>query len=212
MWKRSSGTACALGLAVLTGCASNRLVQQRLSDVEDRVIRLESTSEQSAADARTARAAATSAAEAAREAARLAQLARDVAVGRVRRDEVRKVTVYFDLGSAALSSEARLMLHGVAEEMQREPSYVACILGHTDASGTHDFNLALSKRRAESVHRFLAEVLGNGMLRLALVGFGEDQPVEDNDTPFGRRQNRRVEISLVRPTPEKPQHASARSQ
>ncbi|MBY0422890.1 MAG: OmpA family protein [Parvularculaceae bacterium] len=67
--------------------------------------------------------------------------------------------------------------------------------GHADSTGTDQHNLALSQRRAGSVADYLAsQGVAGGRLRAA--GFGESQPIADNNTADGRRQNRRVQIII----------------
>jgi len=70
------------------------------------------------------------------------------------------------------------------------------VAGHTDSTGSDQYNQSLSQRRAGSVAAYLRsrEVLAD---RLIEVGAGESRPIATNDTPQGRRQNRRVEITLV---------------
>jgi outer membrane protein OmpA-like peptidoglycan-associated protein len=70
------------------------------------------------------------------------------------------------------------------------------VAGHTDSTGTDQYNQSLSQRRAGSVAAYLRsrEVLAD---RLIEVGAGESRPIATNDTPQGRQQNRRVEITIV---------------
>jgi outer membrane protein OmpA-like peptidoglycan-associated protein len=69
------------------------------------------------------------------------------------------------------------------------------VAGHTDATGTDEYNQGLSERRARSVVDYL---VGKGIdrSRLDAVGRGESQPVADNGTRDGRAQNRRVELNV----------------
>jgi outer membrane protein OmpA-like peptidoglycan-associated protein len=69
------------------------------------------------------------------------------------------------------------------------------IAGHTDATGTPDHNLELSKRRADSVASY-ARTLGVEDKRIRIAGEGEAVPVASNDTTDGRQENRRVEIAI----------------
>ena len=79
------------------------------------------------------------------------------------------------------------------------PDLGAIIEGHTDSTGSADFNLELSQRRASAVMGFLA---GQGVPpeKLKAVGFGMQQPVADNATAEGRARNRRVEIVISEAT------------
>lgn len=68
--------------------------------------------------------------------------------------------------------------------------------GHTDSVGPEEFNQRLSVQRAETVKAFLAE-RGVAPERISVVGYGESQPRDTNDTVEGRRLNRRVEIRAI---------------
>jgi hypothetical protein len=68
------------------------------------------------------------------------------------------------------------------------------IEGHTDNVGGAEFNLDLSRKRADAVKRWLADREGVSEVRLATVGYGLTRPVADNGTEDGRAQNRRVEL------------------
>jgi outer membrane protein OmpA-like peptidoglycan-associated protein len=70
------------------------------------------------------------------------------------------------------------------------------IAGHTDSTGGREFNMKLSRGRAETVASWLVR---NGVLstRITTVGYGDTKPVAGNDTPEGRRKNGRTEIRIV---------------
>lgn len=70
------------------------------------------------------------------------------------------------------------------------------VYGHTDSTGSDQYNLGLSQRRAQSVASYLTGRGVNGQ-RFAVTGFGESRPIADNSTEAGRAQNRRVEIQIV---------------
>jgi outer membrane protein OmpA-like peptidoglycan-associated protein len=71
------------------------------------------------------------------------------------------------------------------------------VQGHTDSQGPAANNQKLSESRANAVRDFLiAEGIGAG--RLTAAGFGEDQPIATNKTRAGRKENRRVEINLIK--------------
>jgi outer membrane protein OmpA-like peptidoglycan-associated protein len=70
------------------------------------------------------------------------------------------------------------------------------IAGHTDAVGDADVNLKLSQRRAEAVQRYLVRS-GVAEHRVEARGYGETQPIADNSTAEGRKQNRRIEFRVL---------------
>lgn len=70
------------------------------------------------------------------------------------------------------------------------------VIGHTDSTGSADYNYNLSNRRAASVANFLASH-GLDQGRIISQGMGPDHPIADNTTPQGRAQNRRVELEIV---------------
>jgi len=70
------------------------------------------------------------------------------------------------------------------------------VIGHTDSTGTLDYNYGLSERRARSVGNYLASK-GVDQNRIIAQGVGPDQPIANNDTEAGRAVNRRVELEIV---------------
>ena len=70
------------------------------------------------------------------------------------------------------------------------------VLGHTDSTGSDEYNQALSQRRAQSVSDYLS-ARGVALARIGIRGYGESQPIASNDTDDGRAENRRVEIKVV---------------
>jgi len=79
--------------------------------------------------------------------------------------------------------------------MKANPSWKATLSGHADSTGDASYNMGLSKRRAESVKKYL---VGKGIAaeRIATQAFGENNPVASNNTRDGRALNRRVEPSV----------------
>ena len=104
--------------------------------------------------------------------------------------------ILFDLNEATLKTEARIVLAKLAGILLIMPELNLRIEGHTDSTGSVEYNLDLSQQRASAVLDFLA---GEGVTaaRLRAVGKGMESPVADNATPDGRALNRRVSI-LVR--------------
>ncbi len=78
-----------------------------------------------------------------------------------------------------------------------QPSRVR-LIGHTDSQGDDEANRRLSQRRAQAVRDWLVRNRGLPAARTLVEGRGEDQPIASNDTPEGRRANRRVEVILER--------------
>jgi OOP family OmpA-OmpF porin len=109
---------------------------------------------------------------------------------------VRLDNVNFELNSATLTPSATATLRRVTDALRGEPNLRAEIAGHTDSSGSDDYNLSLSQQRAESVLRFLVEQ-GIDTRRLVARGYGETRPVADNSTAVGREFNRRVEFTVL---------------
>jgi outer membrane protein OmpA-like peptidoglycan-associated protein len=104
--------------------------------------------------------------------------------------------ILFDVDSATLSGESRDELDQFADVMNRYPKTAILVQGHTDATGSEDYNQRLSERRADAVVDRLS-YRGVASDRMAAIGYGERHPVADNGTDWGRAQNRRVNI-LVR--------------
>lgn len=103
--------------------------------------------------------------------------------------------VTFDFDKATLTPNAQTILDGVAEALNKVPDLKIEIGGHTDSMGSDEYNLKLSDRRAASVVSYLTEHGVNGA-RLSSHGYGESQPVADNDSDEGREKNRRVELKI----------------
>lgn len=104
--------------------------------------------------------------------------------------------VTFEFNSAQLTAGAAQTLRGVAEALRGEPNLRAEIAGHTDSSGSDEYNLRLSQQRADAVLTFLANE-GIERSRLVARGYGESQPVASNDSADGRDRNRRVEFRVL---------------
>jgi outer membrane protein OmpA-like peptidoglycan-associated protein len=101
--------------------------------------------------------------------------------------------VLFDTGKADLKSSARERLAKVAGILIAYPDIRVEIDGHTDSTGSLEFNERLSQQRAESVRSYLSSQ-GVNSSAITTQGFGPSQPIASNDTAAGRQQNRRVEL------------------
>jgi len=101
--------------------------------------------------------------------------------------------VLFDTGKSDLRVEAQVALAKLAGIVLNYPSLHLGIEGHTDSTGSAEFNQTLSEKRADTVRDYL---IGQGLdaKSLSSQGFGMSNPVADNNTAEGRQKNRRVEI------------------
>jgi outer membrane protein OmpA-like peptidoglycan-associated protein len=101
--------------------------------------------------------------------------------------------VLFDTGKSDLRSQAREALAKLTGIVLNYPSLRLAIEGHTDSTGSAEFNQTLSEKRANAVRDFLV-TQGLDMSSLSAQGLGMNNPVADNSTAEGRQKNRRVEI------------------
>lgn len=103
--------------------------------------------------------------------------------------------VQFETGSAQLKESSYLILSEIVGIMREYRDYKLAIGGHTDNAGSDANNLALSERRAEACRNFIVKA-GISEARISSTGFGETQPIADNSTAAGRKENRRVAFVL----------------
>jgi OOP family OmpA-OmpF porin len=104
----------------------------------------------------------------------------------------------FAFDSAELTDEGKIAIEETRKELRPEiaTAYAGIIIGHTDSTGSAQYNLGLSMRRAQAVSDYLART-GVPAEILREVGRGEEDPIASNDTEEGRAQNRRVEIIAI---------------
>jgi outer membrane protein OmpA-like peptidoglycan-associated protein len=106
-----------------------------------------------------------------------------------------KSGVNFAFNSSDLTAEARSNLDKVAEVFTEFPDTDLLIEGHTDSTGDENYNMTLSKKRAQSVANYLS-AQGVASSRMTVKGYGETAPRFDNATKDGQAKNRRVEIGV----------------
>ena len=104
--------------------------------------------------------------------------------------------VTFRTDSAELNAQFYKVLDGVAQVAKKYDKTIIEVAGHTDSTGTAEYNRQLSQRRASSVANYLVS-RGVGQARIMTAGGGEDHPIASNATDQGRAANRRVEITLA---------------
>ncbi len=102
----------------------------------------------------------------------------------------------FEVNQSTLQAQSMATLKKFAEIVNKYDDTNILIEGHTDSSGSDEYNLQLSRQRAQSVATFLT-ALGVAPSRFTIKGYGESQPIASNDTDAGRAANRRVEIAIV---------------
>lgn len=110
----------------------------------------------------------------------------------------RKIT--FEPASADLDADSRAVMDDIAEILRACGEIRMEIGGHTDSQGREVMNLELSQARAQSI---LNELRSRRVLTASISakGYGETQPIADNDTEEGREANRRIEFKVIRPEP-----------
>ena len=101
--------------------------------------------------------------------------------------------IRFDSGKSTLRPESMGVLNEIYNMLDEHPEVKISIEGHTDNVGDNDMNQVLSEERAGAVRKQLI-AMGIKEDRLTSKGFGESKPIDTNDTPEGRAENRRVEF------------------
>ncbi len=101
----------------------------------------------------------------------------------------------FDVNAAQLQSGAKDNTKELARVLNKYEDTKVLVVGHTDSTGDHDYNVELSRKRAESVAGQL-EKMGIQKARIDEQGKGETDPVAANDSDKGRQANRRVEVAI----------------
>jgi OOP family OmpA-OmpF porin len=104
-----------------------------------------------------------------------------------------KLNVNFPTDSSVIGDRFDSEIQQVADFMRENLENSVEIAGHSDSRGAADYNRALSQRRADAVAARLTGPLGVSADLVNAVGYGETEPVADNDTAAGRAENRRVE-------------------
>ncbi len=102
--------------------------------------------------------------------------------------------IYFDTDKAEVKPESEPTLAEIAKLLAEDPALKLYVVGHTDGVGAYEYNMDLSRKRAQAVVQALASGHGVDTGRLQAAGVGFLAPVGSNDTEDGRAKNRRVEL------------------
>lgn len=105
--------------------------------------------------------------------------------------------ILFDIGKATIKPQSMGVINEVAKMLKQDDKIKLSIEGHTDSDGSDESNQKLSEQRAESVKKALVD-LNIDASRLETKGWGESKPVDNNNTPEGKANNRRVEFVLIK--------------
>jgi len=119
-------------------------------------------------------------------------------IARIEKGEIKILEqVQFAYNSDRILKSSDYILEGVKTVLESNPGVKKVeVQGHTDSKGSDKYNMALSKRRAASVMKWLTQH-GIEKKRLVSKGFGETQPIDTNDTEEGRANNRRVVFQIL---------------
>ena len=225
-------------LLLTTGCiATRKYVQNTTTPLESRISKVDQKvdqkTSQNAADIRAlddkteagiseARASADKANQSAGQADQHAQQARQVAEQGVseanKAQEMvnnidnyqasQRATILFDLNKSTLTKDDMQRLDQLAQSVASLKHYVIQLQGYTDKTGSKEYNLQLSKQRADAVIRYLTTDGKIPLVRIYSMGYGESDPAAPNTTRKGREQNRRVDLTVMVPQmPEAAQQA-----
>lgn len=223
----AAGTASLL-IVLTAGCATKKFVRQNVSDLETKIggvdkkvdqksselgtsiTDLDRKTEGGIADAQkkadNATQQATKAENDAQSANTLAQKGVDEASRAQQQIEnadnfqpMKSETVLFKFNHADLTPEDKEQLDTLAQSVTSMKHYVIEVTGYTDKVGDRQYNLELSRRRADTVVRYLTANGKVPLTRIHNLGYGEDMPAADNKSRDGRKQNRRVELKVLAP-------------
>lgn len=105
--------------------------------------------------------------------------------------------VYFDTAKYNINAASQATLDKLAGVLQEYRDTNVLVIGHTDSVGSDENNMTLSKNRAYAVTNYFTGTKGLSASRFTTNWYGEQSPVGDNNTPEGRKENRRVNIVIV---------------
>lgn len=113
-------------------------------------------------------------------------------------DLVMPGNITFSFDNATLSTSFMPTLDKLASTMNEYNQNTITIAGHTDSVGNPSYNMNLSRERANSVRNYLVN-RGVSSNRINVAAYGQTRPISDNNSEYGRQQNRRVEVTVNAP-------------
>ena len=169
--------------------SNERRIDDLRGETDSKIAALDGKTDQAMASANNAMSRATEAAEAADRAAR-GRLIWEVTLSDER--------VKFSFAQASVPEEARAILDDLANKIKSHGKAVYVeIEGHTDNTGSEDYNFDLGANRADAVRDYLNREGGVPLHAMNTISYGEGQPVADNSSSNGRAQNRRVVVRVL---------------
>ncbi len=105
-------------------------------------------------------------------------------------------TVYFEYNTADLSDSAKAVMQQNADWLRKNTAVKVTVVGHCDARGSTEYNLALGEKRAQTARKYLVE-MGVARERLGVVSYGEEQPADYGETQEAHSRNRRAEFRIA---------------
>ena len=215
-------TVAALTVFGVSGCATKNYVRTQtqplidhtgqldqktadnnraIHDVDERaqagIGKAQSTADTAGQNAQNANQAANTADSAANDVAHRADTLDSVVKGLDNYKQVANVSVTFGFDKAVLTADDKAQLDSFAGNLGSAKSYILEVTGGTDSVAPAQYNYDLSQRRADAVVQYLASKYNIAPHRFYLIGIGKDQYVASNDTPEGRKENRRVKVQLL---------------
>ena len=102
----------------------------------------------------------------------------------------------FETNSSIVNESGIVLLEKLSADLQSKKIKKITITGHTDSKGSESFNQQLSSERALAVQKIIQKKLTNLSVQFSIIGMGESQAIDSNETEEGRSKNRRVEIKI----------------
>jgi OmpA-OmpF porin, OOP family len=188
----------------------DKKVDQNKQETDARVNEVDQNAERGIANAQSsadkANQGAADASKAAQEANQLAQKGVDQASAVDQKVEnsdnyqpVKTEKVLFKFNHADLTTEDKQALDSLAQNLGSMKHYVVEVQGFTDRTGSKQYNLELSERRADAVVRYLTAEKNIPLVKIHRMGYGIEKPAAPNNTRDGRKENRRVEVRILAP-------------